>query len=1012
MAPVSLLKTLPADPASRLAHDSIQHGVDLQSKVQDASAALTAITPQARQARYTANALWQAIEVQYSTQTERDPVAVAWMHMALPRSEWRQRLSVLDREATTLERRGMELQSQHDDLQQQLTALQRDTIHSLRQVYATHPELSAPTVEYLTQVHAQHFAAAISDWDGAIAANGAAQKLVPSIELQGQGILFQAFRDVRDIAANTGNLDKTLASLNTLLPQRSAETLSPVQITTLLQAQHLHAALFAAKAPQIQATQGTAAFDEQFQKLRHDIAQFETRIAQPEYRDAAASAQLQLVRILWAAHRYQEAFAEAARIQRTYAGTSAVRELEAPHCWLYRARPEAYAPGGLIRENLSGISFAGLGAAAREAWAHTHENSSLVQYGLPTLGCVAGAVVASKMGAAAGTAAGPEGTVLGFGAGAATGCGIGAVSGKVIDWAASAITAPEVAQSLLSGVSDETLGMTWVRMNFAALDLATTYYLGKSLWSPALGFAQGGADIAAGVYKVGRYALTQPRAALADMGTGALTTARVSVAVAETLAQPLLHPIAAVRSGMTAVRANVIQMADTFRHLTMDAYAHAASVAMRMGVSAALLYPAISEARALSVDDKNLHPLLRSLMRPAWWEWAICIPSVLIGTWLSARSFYLDKLIMTPRIVNALGETRAALWHKIIEGSPIGLWDSAIAVTLTNAPWVYMQMRDDHVTPLVYPIGCISDVLFVVGSNLAKQIVEKGGRGALTRPLQSRWANWLREKTSNGILGFKRLKIDPKVIVPRNYMPFFAWNLLFSQINNQTLGLLSVDAVPGPWILRNVAQPVPMFFRKALWSVPMGIKNPIAQTGDWFLNTYENLMLSWFFPPWAGKESWLQNFQIQDEKSSWDDFLVNHLDKSRRGVIHFPFTPDYKLLVVETENYFREMTRGNLGDPKVLDRLATLTFENSRLENVLTLPPVQRRYVLINLALMAKAARAPDVTIPDDKRAQLKRLGPLAQEALTHYLKPMGFKSMDALMKAPVEEIVEHLNAF
>lgn len=996
---------------AKLAQDRIQRGVDLHTQIQGHSTALSTLTPEARTLRHTANAMWQAIEVQYSTQTESDLVTVAWMHMTLPRHEWRRRLSRLDREAAALERQGVEVQSQHDALKQQLTALQRNTVAQLRQLYAAHSELPATTVEYLTQVHAQHFAAAISDWDGAIAANSAAQKLVPGIELQGQGILFQAFREARTIAAHKGNLDTTLALVESLLVQRTDATLSPIQVTTLLQAQHLHAALFAAKAPLIQSTQGSAAFDTQFQKLKHDIAQFEKRVASPEYRDAHAGTRLQLVRVLWAAHRYQEAFLEAARIQRAYAGTPAVKELEAPHCWLYRARPDAYAPGGLIREDLSEISFSGLGAAYREAWAHTHENSSLVQYGLPTLGCVAGAVVASKFGAAAGTAVGPEGTALGFGAGAATGCGIGAVAGKVVDWSASAISAPAVAQSLLTGVSDETLGMTWVHMNVAALDLATTYYLGKTLWSPALGFAQGGADIASAAARIGKYAITQPGAALADMGTGALTTARVSVAVAETLAQPILHPMAAVRSGMTAVRANAIQMADTFRHLTMDAYTHAASVAMRMGVSAALLYPAISEAKALSVDDKDLHPLLRSLMRPAWWEWAVCIPSVLIGTWLSARSFYLDKLIKTPRMMSALGEARALQWHKIIEGSPIGLWDSAVAVTLTNAPWVYMQMRDDHVTPLVYPIGCISDVLFVVGSNLAKQIVEKSGRGALTRPLQSGWANWLREKTSNGILGFTSLKIDPKVIVPRNYMPFFAWNLLFSQVNNQTLGLLSVDAVPGPWILRNVAQPVPMFFRKALWAVPMGIKNPIAQTGDWFLNTYENLMLSWFFPPWAGKESWLQNFKIQDEKSSWDDFLVNHLDKTRRGVIHFPFTPDYKLLVVETENYFREMTRGNLGDPKVLDRLAALTFENARLENVLTLPPVQRRYVLINLALIAKAARTPDATIPDDKRAQLKRLAPLAQQALTHYLKLMEFRSMDALMHAPVEEIVEHINA-
>lgn len=1017
------------------AAEQVQAGAATGAKLRlvfDATQAeIASLTPQVNALRTTADALWHVIERNYSTETENDRVGVPWMQMTLPRHEWRQKVDAMRTDVAALDTRLQDLHHTHATLSQQLAKLQDETLTTLRQIYASDATLTADAAEYLSQSQAQMLAAMLSDWTRSLAANATLQRLLPHIGMPSDALpqaqtdlqlqqsewmlrngpennflkilstvvphtttqelrkaLLQAQYEVSLLSSGKGNLNAAIAALEVMTSRPVSAATDSASLAVIAQAHVLHTSIAAAKAAQIRDTEGSAAFDRYFQKLSADVDSFEKSVSTHAFYDQVATTHLQLVKVLWAAHRYQEAFAAAAQVQRQYPGSTATQELDAPQSWLYRVRPDAYAPGGLIRENLDDISFEGLGAAYREAWAHTNENSSLAQYGLPVLGCVAGAAVASKFGAAAGTAAGPEGTVLGFGAGAATGCGLGAIAGKVVDWATSAITAPEVAQAMATGHSENTWGMTWVQMNFAAVDVASTYLLGKTLWHPALGLAQGTVDIGAGITHFGKYAITQPGAALADLGTGLLTSVRVSAAITQSLAQQLIAPVSTLKTTVAAARTHAAQLADTVRGFTLESYAHAASIAANMGLAGMILYPASASARTTEKYASKFDAMWEAAKKPGILEWAVSMPVFFFGTWAAARMLWLDKVIAKPLIWSAFkNEAHAHFLLKIMQNGKIGFIPALWQSTLLNAPWIYQQMEADNVKPFKMSIGSFSDVFYVVGSMLSRAIVQQrnGGR-SMTIAVEGRSAEWLRKK---GI-------VDLQKLVWRDYIPFFAWNTAFATANNMSFGLYFTDGEVVPWTKRCAAQPIPMFPRKIV-TVFLGISTPAALTVDWFLNTYENRMLTWFFPPWSGKKNWMDRFNAFDTSTSWDAMMVHYDDKMEYGTLQLPQHSDTlpfgrRLLPRDFADFDAELNKGTL-ESTAINVIATQVIARAAPERFASSSAIEKRLVLIHLAIFSKQSHSQ-----------------AAQQALAPHLRSMGFKTMAELLKTPVQNIAERLN--
>lgn len=1009
-------------------------GAKLRLVLDAAQSEIAALSPQVAALRTTADALWHAIERNYSTESESDLVGVPWMQMTLPRSEWRQKLDAMRAEIATLETRLQTLTQTHATLSQQLTELQQDTLTAVQQTYASNAGLNADAVSYLSQSQAQLLAATLSDWSRALAANAALQALLPNLSMPADALpqaqtelqlqhaewtlraepdatflttlskiiphtqtqklrkaLLQAQFEMTLLSSGKGNLDATLATLETLTSQAVSHATDPASLAVIAQAHVLHASIAAAKGAQIRATDGSEAFETFFKTLRTQTDTFENNVSHValdgtqahRLYDQMANTRLQLVKVLWAAHRYQEAFEAAAQVQRQYPGTSAAQALEAPHSWLYRVRPEAYAPGGLIRESMSDISFSGLGAAYREAWVHMNENSTLAQYGLPTLGCVAGAAVASKFGAAAGTAAGPEGTVLGFGAGAATGCGIGAATGKIVDWATSAITAPEVAQAMMSGHSENNWGMTWAQMNFAAADLAVTYLTGKMLWKPALSITQGTVDLGAATFKFGKYAITQPGAALTDLGAGLLTTARVSAAVVQTAAQSLSSP--------AAVRAQLTQLTTTLRNISMEGYVQAASVVGAMAIGASALYPdtASADDGSLAATKTKFESMWEAAKKPGALEWALSVPVFFFGTWAAGRMLFLDKLMVKPLVWNAFkNETRAKFILKILQDGQISFKEALFQACLVNAPWVYQQMEANNVKPFKMSVGSFSDVAYVVGSMVSKAIVQQRTGRPINTAINGPFADWLRKKNI----------FDLKIPVLRDYPLFFALNVLSSQINNQTFGLYFTDGELEPWVQRNLVQPAPMFPRKFV-ALSLGLNSYGGMLVDWFLNTYENRMLSWLFPPWAGRQNWKDDFNKFNANTSWQDMLTHFDTKMERGTLQVPQGDEsvpwsQRLHEQEFSDFYGELTRGTLSKTAV-DAIAQKTVANAVPETFAKLSAIEKRLVLVHLAMLAKA------NLKQTSKAQL---------ALAPHMRTMGFQSLDELLKTPVEGVLERLN--
>lgn len=1049
------------DRATALVQTQIRTGTPYHTQDDTVRNTLQTLDTQQTALTRTTTALWRAIERNYSTETERDMVGVPWMQMTLPRAEWRQTLNAMHTEIAMLDARRGALSQAHARLAQQMIDLQHETLIALRQTYASDTQLSAETAEYLSQSQAQVLAAALSDWPRALDANAKLQALLPQIgmptdtavhaqtDLQLQATewtlrdgppptflkllekitpqtpaqevrktLLQAQYEIHALSRGSGSLDAALHLLD-----KVTTTHDPALQPLVAQAHVMRTSIAAAKGVQVRATQGGEAFDHFVTHLRADLDAFEPQA--PKMRDAVATARLNLVKIQWAAHRYQEAFAAAAQVQRQYPETSAAQTFEAPHSWLYRARPDAYAPGGLIRENLSEISFSGLGAAYREAWAHTHENSSLVQYGLPTLGCVAGAAIASKFGAAAGTAAGPEGTVLGFGAGAATGCGIGAAAGKVVDWTTSAITAPEVAQSLLAGHTETTWGMTWAQMNFAAVDLATTYLLGKTLWTPAVGLTQGAVDMGAGIYNLGKYAITQPGAALSDLGSGILTTGRVSVAIAKTLATPLLQPLATVRATTAGLYSGVAHMRHAASTMGLDSLRSVASIAANLIVMGAILVPDTADATAttLAIDtgSSKLDAMIRAAARPGWDQWVWSIPVFVVGAWATGRMFWLDRWLLKAPAVRAAfaNEARVTYLSQIIDKSKISVWSSLLQASLINLPWIYQQLEKDNAEPFLLAVGSFSDVAYVVGSMAARAIVQhrNGGR-AMSISIEGPRANWLRSK---GV-------VDLQKPVWRDYTPFFMWSTLFSQVNNQTLGLYFTDGEFKPWLQRNVAQPLPMYPRKIV-TVFLGISTPMALTVDWVLNTYENRMLTWLFPPWSGRQNWVDGYNHLTSTTSWSEVVSHFEGKMARGIFEAPnsknplpwgqclhedeFSDFYAAL--SGRPYPRPNPKPNANVPP-LSRASVAAVAQQVLEKAdppvfAGLDPLEQKLVLAHLAFFVKVAHEGQNNLSTPDYRQNLRLGTAAQEAIAPHLGLLQVKKPDDLIPVTHEGLLERINA-
>ncbi len=1018
------------DPKAVLTSPQATAGQSLHHQDQDVTAESESLSSQLARTRHEANALWNAIEVNYSTQTESDLVSVPWRHETKPRSVWRQQLASLNGNIAQFEKRQQELSVAHDSVHHQIRSILDDTLQAARLTYSTEQALTPTDAEYLSQGHVQLLASFVSDWEAALQANTTLQHLLPQIsiseaqrtqtqmdlELQRfewqlhlaptdndaahlkslqphtplqemrQSLLLAQYT-IQTIHTHVGKLDSALHLLESVLAHGQADHLDDAEVATLTHALYFHTALAASKGAEIRATQGSAAFNAYYNGLQSTIDSMETRF--PSSREAFAATRLQLVRVQWAAHHYQDAFSSAARLQRHYVGTDAVKELDAPESWLYRARPEAYAPDGLIRENLSEVSFEGLGAAYREAWAHTTENSMAVQYALPTLGCVAGAALVSKFGAVAGTTVGPEGTVLGFGAGAATGCGVGAATGKIIDWATSAITAPEVAQALVTGYSDNNLGMTWVQMNFAAADLAFTYLTAKTVWKPALGLAQGTVDIGAIAYNFGKYAITQPGAALADLGTGLLTTARVSTAVAQTLAQSLITPVTTTKAILATIRLNATHAIDALRAMSMESYAQAASVAGTMTLAAATLYPDTASAndRSHPATKTKFESMWEAAKKPGALEWALSVPVFLFGTWAAARMLWLDKILVKPLVWNAFrNEARANAALKILQGGQMSFKEALFQACLVNAPWVYQQMEANNVKPFKMSVGSFSDVAYVVGSMVSRAIVQHRTGRPISAPVNGPFVDWLRKKNI----------FDVKTPVLRDYPLFWALNVLSSQLNNQTFGLYFTDAKPKPWIQRNMVQPLPMFPRKFV-ALSLGLNSYGGMFVDWALNTYENRMLSWFFPPWAGKKNWADDFNKFDANTTWDAMVTHFDSKMERGTLQKPEGNDTvpwgrRLHEMEFSDFYSELSKGSL-ELAAVSAIAQKVIDKADPKKFAQLSPIEKRLVLIHLAMFSK------LPVPQ------------AQDALTPYLKVMGFESMEALTQAPIEEVIEHLNS-
>jgi hypothetical protein len=1006
-------------------------GQQKRQALEGADAELLTLSAQHKILHHSADALWRRIERNYSTETESDMVGVPWMQMTLPRSEWRQKLDAMHRELSALESRKTALTRTRTLASQTLAEIQDSTLAELRQFYAQNGTLSAAAVDYLSQSQAQVLAATLSDWTRALAANAALQALLPQIGLpanawpqahtdlqlqqsewmlrkgpeanflqtltaiaphttaqQLRKTLLSAQYEVARLSSGKSNLDAAIAPLETLTSQTVSAATDAASLAVIAQAHVMHTSISAAKGAQIRATEGSAAFDTFYKNLTARTDAFETW---GPYNHVATT-RLQLVKVLWAAHRYQETFAAAAQLQRRYPGTSATQALDAPASWLYRARPEAYAPGGLIREKLDAVSFAGLGAAYREAWAHTDENAPLTQYGLPVLGCVAGAAVASKLGAAAGTAAGPEGTVLGFGAGAATGCGLGAVAGKVVDWATSAITAPEVAQAMATEHSDATWGMTWVQMNFAAADLAVTYLSGKTLWKPALSLTQGTVDMGAAAYRFGKYAITQPGAALADAGAGILTTARVSAAIAQTLSEALIHPITASQTTLTTIRARAIELITTLRSMSMEGYAQAASVAGAMAIGGSALYPdtAAADDGAHLAAKTKIESLWEAAKKPGALEWAVSVPVFFFGTWAAGRMLWLDKLMVKPLVWNAFrNETRAQFILKILQNGQISFGEALFQACLVNAPWVYQQMEANNVKPFKMSVGSFSDVAYVVGSMMAKAIVQQRTGRPINTPINGPVSDWFRKKNI----------FDLKIPVLRDYPLFFALNVLASQINNQTFGLYFTDGELKPWVQRNLVQPVPMFPRKFV-ALSLGLNSYGGMFVDWILNTYENRMLTWFFPPWTNRQNWKDDFNKFNAGTTWQD-MVTHFDtKMERGTIqmpndHEPLPWSRRLHEQEFSDFYDELRKGTLAKTAV-DAIARKTLSNAAPETFAKLSTIEKRLVLIHLAMLTKVTLNP-ITLK-------------SQRALLPHLASMGFQSQDKLVQTSITTIVERIN--
>lgn len=1011
--------------ASALVQDQIRTGTPYHTQDDAIRSTLQTLDSQQTALTHTTTALWRAIERNYSTDTESDRVGVPWMQMTLPRSEWRKRLDALHTEGDALKAHRAELLQQHGRLTEQIATVQTETLSALRQIFGSAPTLTSHEVEYLSQAQAQVLAAALSDWPSALRANESLQALLPQIavpdathvttDLQLQhaewslrngtdqrfahtvdGImshtplhamrksLLLAQHDIHQISRGHDSLDAAITRLSKLTAPTTPADHDPAMRAAVAQALVLHTGIAAAKGAQIRTTEGSAAFETFFQELTARIDAFE-KTAPAEMRNPIAQARLNLVKVLWAAHRYEDAYAAAAQVQRRYSDGSAAQELQAPQSWLYRARPETYAPGGLIREDLSEISFSGLGAAYREAWAHTNENPALAQYGLPVLGCVAGAAVASKLGAAAGTAVGPEGTVLGFGAGAATGCGIGAAAGKVVDWATSAVTAPEVAQALTTGYSDHTWGMTWVQVNFAALDLASTYLLGKAVWNPALGLTQGTLDMGASAYRLGKYAVTQPGAALSDLGSGILTTARVSAAVAQTLAQSLASPVVSGRAALNA-------LADTFRAIQLETYARAATVGGTMALAAAALYPNSADAKewTWAAAKTKFELMWEAAKRPGALEWSVSVPIFLFGTWAAGRMLWMDKVMLRPLVWNAFkNEQRAQLILEILKKGKMDFWPAFFQASLVNAPWVYQQMEANNVKPLKMSVGSFSDVAYVVGSLLAKAIVQARTGRPISTPVNGPAVDWLRRKNL----------FDIKAPVWRDYPLFFALNVVSSQINNQTFGLYFTDGELKPWVQRNLVQPAPMFPRKFI-ALSLGLDSYGGMFVDWVLNTYENRMLTWFFPPWTGRQNWKADFNKFDTTTTWED-MVEHFDsKMEYGTLQVPNHDDMlpwesRLQEIEFSDFYNELCKGTLSKTAI-DAVAKGAISLAEPATFSELSLIEKRFVLIHLAMFAKVTLNP---VTEE-----------AQRALQPHLSKIGLQSIRELATVSIDTVIERLN--
>jgi hypothetical protein len=272
----------------------------------------------------------------------------------------------------------------------------------------------------------------------------------------------------------------------------------------------------------------------------------------------------------------------------------------------------------------------------------------------------------------------------------------------------------------------------------------------------------------------------------------------------------------------------------------------------------------------------------------------------------------------------------------------------------------------------------------------------------------------------------RTIQYDFQILVPRHFLRYFGLNLLFDRANNMTLGMLCTDAQPGPWALRNAVQPLPKFFRD-MWSLSMGIDKWPAVVGNYLLYTVEGPALTWFIPVWSGKKNWLPDFQLQDMNSSWEKLSDEHLSKLRRGILQLPqnqeaaayelqktqlsptarFTAGlglvvgYRLLARDVEDFYSEMIQGGLADGLPLRRLAQLSIERADPQLFATLPEIEKRYVLVNLALLTKAASQLPKTWP---------LGGPAQRALAGHLPELGVHTGAELQQLSVENLVDRIN--